>query len=79
MMKRRELVKELQRQTANYFKNRGFRVDKNEYILENRDEWRNNIILPEVADYIEKEKRRPKRLQGRRPEWYDHSATNRAL
>lgn len=55
-MKRRDLIKQLQKQTAAYFTNRGYRVAKSRYILANRDNWRYNIILPEVANYVEEEK-----------------------
>ncbi len=52
MIKRQDLVKKLQQQTANYFKEKGFDTTKRGYILEKHTDWQNNIILKEVADYI---------------------------
>lgn len=57
MIRRQELVRKLQQQTADYFKGKGYTTAKCGYILEKRDNWRNNIILEEVAEYIENEKK----------------------
>lgn len=57
MSKHGALVKKLQEQTARYFKSKGYATAECGYILDGHHNWRNNIILPEVADYIERKKR----------------------
>jgi POLQ-like helicase len=52
----REFEKELQRAAAAWFKDQGFAIStRYPYILANRAEWSQNIILPEVATYIQGE------------------------
>lgn len=57
MIRRQALVKKLQQQTADYFKGKEYPTDKCGYILKKYDNWRNNILLEEVAEYIENEKK----------------------
>ena len=79
-MKRRDLIRQLQQQTASFFIGRGYDIGKPQYILAKRDGWRNNIILPEVAEYIEKEKQR--REQAGEPfplhKWIHHGLSSQA-
>jgi POLQ-like helicase len=45
---------ELQRNAESYFRRKGYNVQKKKlYILAERQQWRNNIILTEVAGFIE--------------------------
>jgi len=48
--------KELQEKSRRYFKEKGYKVEKRGYILEKHDDWKNNIILPAVVEYILKKK-----------------------
>lgn len=57
MLKRNDLVKQLQQQTAAYFKKKKYATLKREYILKEYEDWKDNIILQEVADYIDKKRR----------------------
>ena len=57
MGKRRDLVKRLRQQMADYFRTKGYATSRCGYILEEYGDWRNNIILREIADYIEDRKR----------------------
>ncbi len=56
MLKRNNLVKRLYKQTAAYFKKKSYATLKCGYILKEYEDWKNNIILPEVADYIVKKR-----------------------
>jgi len=59
-MKRQDFVKKLQENAANYFKEKKCAIsnDKNrEYILDSYVNWRNNIILPSVLNYLNNYKR----------------------
>lgn len=57
MEKRIEFLKKLRKQTSDYFRKKGYVTADCEYILRHYDDWDNNIILPEVAEYIKKTKR----------------------
>ena len=47
--------KELRKAASNYFKSKGYSTHpRMSYCLNKWDEWKNNIILEEVASYIEK-------------------------
>jgi len=49
----KDFIKPLRKTAAVWFKSRSFPVqEKYPYILGNRESWRNNIILTEVADYV---------------------------
>jgi hypothetical protein len=52
-----DFVKSLRRQTAEYFKSKGYPMSGCGYILDSHNNWRSNIILPEVVDYIERRKK----------------------
>ena len=56
MLKRKDLVKQLRQQTAAYFKKKKYATLKCGYILKEYEAWKDNIILQEVADYIDKKK-----------------------
>ncbi|RPI19824.1 MAG: hypothetical protein EHM58_00080 [Ignavibacteriae bacterium] len=59
-MGRKQLVAKLETQTAAYFKSKGFRThQKSKYILSSHDNWTNNIILPDVANYVKKQNVKP--------------------
>ena len=50
----KEFESELRVSSSNWFKKNGFTVQsKMPYCLDVLDNWRKNIVLPEVADYIE--------------------------
>ncbi len=57
MLKRKNLVKQLQRQTAAYFRRKGYATAGRNYILQEYEDWKKNIISPEVADYIDKKRK----------------------
>ena len=57
MLKRSNLVKQLQKQTAAYFKRKGYTTGKRGYILQDDKDWKKNIISPEVADYIDQKRK----------------------
>jgi len=55
----KEFEKELRYSASLWFANKGFPVDsKMPYCLEKWDNWKENIILPEISDYIESFKNR---------------------
>ena len=62
----REFEKELRKAASAWFNDRGFAVStRYPYILADRKEWSQNIILPEVAQYIREEyARREAQRQG---------------
>jgi len=64
--RRRRFGAQLREANASWFAERGLAVRPDlPYVLADREDWRQNIILPEVAKYIEAEKdRRRKRSQG---------------
>ena len=50
----KEFENELRNSSSEWFKKNGFKVhSKMPYCLDKLDNWKNNIVLPEVADYIE--------------------------
>jgi len=50
----RSFVKEVQSAATNWFQSKGFAVDKRySYILSDRNDWPKNIVLPQVATYIQ--------------------------
>ena len=50
----KEFETELRISSSEWFKTNGFKVhSKMPYCLDKLDNWKNNIVLPEVADYIE--------------------------
>lgn len=51
----KEFEKELRNSASLWFANKGFSThNKMPYCLDKWDNWKNNIILPEISDYIEK-------------------------
>ncbi len=62
----RDFEKRLREAAASWFKDRGYAVStRYPYLLASREHWGQNIILPEVADYIRAEQaRRATRRQG---------------
>lgn len=56
MQKRKNLVKHLQEQTAAYFKKKKLATLRCGYILKEYEDWKNNLILPAVADYIDRKR-----------------------
>jgi hypothetical protein len=62
----REFEKELRKTASAWFNDKGFAVSaRYPYILADRQEWSQNIILPEVAQYIREERaRREAQRQG---------------
>lgn len=52
MLRRTNFVKNLQKQTAAYFRKKGYAVGGRSYILKDYEDWKKNIITPEVAAYI---------------------------
>jgi hypothetical protein len=51
-----EFRKEVENIAAKYFNDKGYKVQiKRPYILDKRENWSYNIILPEVADFIKKQ------------------------
>jgi hypothetical protein len=54
----RNFIKQLRIASSEWFAFKGFEVHpKMHYCLKSLDDWRNNIILGEVADYIERERK----------------------
>src|SRR6056297_1513821 len=50
----KEFETKLRISSSKWFKKNGFKVhSKMSYCLDKLDNWKNNIILPEVSDYIE--------------------------
>jgi hypothetical protein len=80
MMKRRELVEQLQRQTAEYFKKKGYPTTKCGYILDKWENWRGNIILPEVYNYVRDEIKSRKNTKIPFPlhKWIHHGLSSQA-
>lgn len=80
MIRRQGFIRKLQQQTADYFKGKGYTTTKCGYILEKRDDWRNNIILEEVAKYIENEKKRCEQSNIPFPlhKWIHHGLSSQA-
>ena len=81
MLRRQDLITRLQRQTAGYFKSKGYKVNsRNEYILANRDDWQKNIIVPEVARYVTEEKRYREQTEKPFPlhKWIHHGLSSQA-
>ncbi len=81
MIRRRDLVSEVQRQTANYFSSKGYEVRrKNPHILARRETWKNNIILRGVADYImaQKKHRKQQNLPFPLHKWIHHGLSSQA-
>jgi len=80
MMRRQVLVKKLQQRTADYFKDKGYNTAKCGYILEKRDDWRKNVILKEVAEYIESVKRHREETNVSFPlhKWIHHGLSSQA-
>lgn len=56
MLRRKNLVRQLQEQTAAYFKKKKLSTLRCGYILKEYKDWKNNLILPEVADYIDRKR-----------------------
>lgn len=53
----------LRKAAASWFESKGFKVRKKyPYILDSKNQWPDNIIVPKVADFIRSEKRRRKEL-----------------
>jgi len=80
MLRRQDLIRKLRRQTAVYFKNKGYAVSSNGYILVNRDNWQDNIILPEVVTYIVEEIRHREQTENPFPlhKWIHHGLSSQA-
>jgi POLQ-like helicase len=57
--------KQLRTAAQNWFKNKGYPVrPKMPYLLDSWDNWSRNIILPEVADYVKKERAERATIKG---------------
>jgi len=55
-IRRKDLVEKLRAQTATYFRRKGYPTAKCGYILEKYADWKGNIIVDEVAQYIDEKK-----------------------
>ncbi len=60
----RDFEESLQKAASTWFKGKGFATHAHyPYILQQREDWKKNIILPEVAVYIQSEKTRREQMQ----------------
>jgi hypothetical protein len=78
----RDYERALRDVAAAWFASKGFAVsNRYGYILANRDEWHQNIILPEVANYIKAEKEESERQRKNYPlhRWIHHGLSSQAM
>lgn len=77
-----EFVSELRVSSADWFMKKGFPIhNKMPYCLDKLDNWRNNLVLSEVADYIENFKNNSKKNNKPFPlhRWAHHGLSSQAM
>ena len=78
----RNYERTLRKAASKWFSVKDFSVSKRYiYILADRDDWHQNIILPEVADYIKAKKEESKRQNRNYPlhRWIHHGLSSQAM
>ncbi|MCL5257283.1 MAG: hypothetical protein M1319_05750 [Chloroflexi bacterium] len=80
--RRKDFEKSLQLEAGEWFKSKAYPVDKTyPYILEKWEQWPSNIILPEVVDYVLKEKEKAEALRKPFPlhKYIHHGLSSQAM
>lgn len=75
-------IGKLRRANADWFEDRGYKVnDRLPYLLESRSDWPNNIILPEVSEYVQAEQKHRNALGNHFPlhKYIHHGLSSQAM
>ena len=78
----RDYERALRKTAAGWFASKGFSVSKRyAYVLADRDDWHQNIILPDVADYIKAKKNESEQQNRNYPlhRWIHHGLSSQAM